>query len=311
MRRPAPLPRELEGRPFSTARAGTEGVSGARLRAADLEAPFSGVRVPRGSATTVAARARALSTVLGDGVVFSHLTAARLWPLELPREQDDEPLHVAVRHPGRAPRRRGVIGHSIADPEVRAVVRHGLRLTDGASLFCHLAPILRLADLVAVGDALLREPFRQAAGDRRPWVARGALEARVAAYRGPGAPAARRALTLVRSGAESRKETEFRLALLEAGMPEPELQVPVHDAAGFIGRLDTLYPRWKVGGEYEGDQHRTDRVQWDRDLIRYERLAAAGFSIVRIAAASFLRDPAGCAARVRARLLDAGWRPAP
>ncbi|WP_216848411.1 MULTISPECIES: hypothetical protein [unclassified Rathayibacter] len=160
MRRPARLPRDLEGRAFSTARAESEGVSAARLRAADLEAPFSGVRVPRGSATTVAARARALSTVLGDRVVFSHLTAARLWPLELPRETADEPLHVAVRHPGRAPRRRGVVGHAIADPEVRAVVRDGLRLTDGASLFCHLSPILRLEDLVAVGDALLREPFR-------------------------------------------------------------------------------------------------------------------------------------------------------
>ena len=311
MRAPEPLPHDLKGRPFSIARAASAGVSATRLRASDLEIPFSGVRTARGSALSVTARARALSTVVGDRVVFSHLTAARLWPLDLPRETDDEPLHVAVRHPERALRRRGVVGHSLADPDVRAVTRNAMRLTDGASIFCHLATTLRLEDLVAVGDALVRCPVRQVAGDPRPWVARDELERRVAAFRGPGAPAARRALTLVRSGAESRRETHFRLALLDSGLPEPELQVEAYDADGFIGRVDTLYPRWKVGGEYEGDQHRTDRVQWDRDLIRYERLAAAGFSIVRVAAASFTRDPAGCAARVRARLLDAGWRPSP
>lgn len=259
---------------------------------------------------TVAARARALSTVLGDGAVFSHLTAARLWPLDLSREAADEPLHVAVRHPGRAPRRRGVVGHSIRDPEVRAVLRQGLRLTDGASLFCHLATMLALEDLVAVGDALVRGPVRQVAGDQRPWVTRDELERRVAGFTGPGARAARRALALVRSGAESRRETRFRLALLDAGLPEPELQVELFDAEGsFLGRVDVFYPGWGVGGEYEGDHHRTDRAQWDRDLIRYERMAAAGYSIVRIAGTSFTRDPAGCAARVRARLLAAGWRP--
>ncbi|QHC68406.1 hypothetical protein GSU68_04670 [Rathayibacter sp. VKM Ac-2759] len=285
-------------------------VSGKRLRASDLESPFSGVRAPRGAASSVVDRARALATVLPEAAVFSHLTAARIWPLPLPAEAAGEPVHVAVRHPERAPRRRGVTGHALRDPEIRAVRRHGLRATDGASLFCHLALSLRFEDLVAVGDALVQVPVHGDGSDPRPWVSIDILRRRVEHYSGPGCRAARRALAAVRVGAESRRETLLRLVLLGAGLPEPELNIEVVDEEGVIGRVDLLFRDWAVVAEYEGDHHRTDREQWDRDILRYERLVAAGYAVVRIADASFSRDPAGCAARVRSRLHAAGWRPA-
>ncbi|MWV49165.1 hypothetical protein GRS96_07720 [Rathayibacter sp. VKM Ac-2803] len=279
-----------------------------RLRARDLEAPFRGVRVPRGEAVTVEQRARAYATVMQRSV-FCGITAARLWPLDLPAEHPEESLHVAVRPPAHAPRGRGITGHSIADPELRGVRRGGLLLADGASLFVQLASVLSLDDLVAVGDALVLTPVHPRGGDTRPWVPLREMRRRVERYEGRGARAARRALDLVREGAESRRETLLRLVLSTAGLPEPELNREVFDAEGLIGRIDLLFPRWKVAVEYEGDHHRTDRAQWDRDLVRYERLAAAGWTPVRIAATSFDADPLGCADRVRRALFAHGWRP--
>lgn len=307
MPRPAPLPSSLSGRAFSVREALAAGVTVERLRARDLETPFRGVRVPRGEAVTVAQRARAYATVM-DGAVFCGITAARLWPLDLPREPPGEPLHVAVRPPAHAPRGRGLAGHSIGDPQLRAVRRGGLLLADGASLFLQLAAVLSLEDLVAVGDALVLSPVR--AGSGRPWVPLRELRRRVEGHEGRGARAVRRALALIREGAESRRETLLRLALAAAGLPEPELQVELFDGRGRIGRVDLLFRQWRVVVEYEGDHHRTDRVQWDRDLIRCERLAAAGWTVVRIAAASFDTDPLDCVDRVRRALVAGSRHPA-
>lgn len=252
-------------------------------------------------------RARAYATVMQRSL-FCGVTAARLWPLDLPAGRPDESLHVAVRPPAHAPRGRGVAGHSIADPELRGVRRGGLLLADGASVFVQLASVLSLEDLVAVGDALVLAPVRSRAEDPRPWVPLRELRSRVGAHDGRGARVARQALALVREGAESRRETLLRLVLLSASLPAPELNVEVVDAAGLIGRIDLLYPRWKVAVEYEGDHHRTDRAQWDRDLLRYERLVAAGWTPVRIAGTSFDGDPVACADRVRRALVAGGWQ---
>ncbi|CAA9288799.1 MAG: hypothetical protein AVDCRST_MAG61-4 [uncultured Friedmanniella sp.] len=44
--------------------------------------------------------------------------------------------------------------------------------------------------------------------------------------------------------------------------------------------------------EYEGDQHRTDPHQWNRDIERHERLLAAGEKVVRITAQRMARPRA-------------------
>lgn len=138
-----------------------------RLRSSDLGRPFHGIRTADPD-PALRLRAEALLTVAGPGAVLSHLTAARLWPLDLPPAAADEPLHICIRWPSRAPRHRNVVGHTVADPEVRRIVRRGLPVTDPASLFCHLAALLELDDLVAVGDALVRTPVVGDPADPRP-----------------------------------------------------------------------------------------------------------------------------------------------
>ena len=294
------------------------------MRGSDLARPFWGVRVADSERTSpdslsvrsvapaeeldLRDRCAALLVALPDRACFSHLTAARLWPLPLPRQPWDEPLHVSVWIPSRAPRRPGVVGHHIHDRSVASGCRRGLPLVDPATLFCQLALQLPLPDLVAVGDALVLEPVYQDWGDERPWVPPRQLTERVDLYRGRGKVAAARAVGLIRPGAESRPETLVRLAIMDAGLPEPEVNANIVDNQGrFIGRGDLVYRQWRVIVEYDGDQHRTDTRQFDRDVQRLEGFAGEGWQVIRIVGRSFFADRDGCVARVARALVKAGW----
>ena len=201
-------------------------------------------------------------------------------------------------------------GRELIDRRVRVVLRHGLPVVDPASMFCQLGSILDLADLVAVGDALVLEPWYPHPYDDRPWLSITALSDRVADFHGRGKARARHALTLIRPGAESRRETLLRLAILDAGLPEPEVNPEVRAPDGTVlGRADLVYRQWRVIVEYDGDQHRTNTRQFDRDSRRLDDFAAHGWRVVRITGRSFTANPTGCLVRIRRALLTAGWRP--
>ncbi|WP_129588075.1 hypothetical protein [Rathayibacter oskolensis] len=91
MTRRIPLPGGLAAHAFTVAEARDSGLARNRLRRSDLSAPFHGVRAEAGP-LDLRARAEALLTVLGPGSVLSHLTAARLWPLDLPHALPEEDL---------------------------------------------------------------------------------------------------------------------------------------------------------------------------------------------------------------------------
>ncbi len=290
------------------------GYSSKRMRGADLVVPFRGVRaVARGPADPAAVpeealriRCRAALLTVCQGAVVSSVTAARIWPLPMPLAAPDEPLHISAFAPDHAPRREGVVGHQIRDQEVGTEYRSGIAVTDPASLFCHLGTMLSIPDLVAVGDGLILKP-RFAPGDR-PYTTLDALVERVQWYRGRGKARAVEALGLVRPGAESRPESLVRLALVAAGLPEPSLNVDIHDDDGrFLGRGDLVYDEWRLVVEYDGDHHRTDPGQFSRDLERLDDLAAAGWRVIRVAKNSFFHDREDVVRRVRAALVRAGW----
>jgi hypothetical protein len=222
-----------------------------RMTGRDLDKPFYGIRVATGvGGQDLPARCAALLVGLPDGAFFSHLTAAMLWPLPLPMPKAGEPVHVGVPGTSRAPRRSGVAGHQMTDPLAGVVYRGGLPVVDPATLFCQLATELSLHDLVAVGDALILRPVYQQQ-DRRPWVPLPELAERVASYRGRGKQAASTALALIRHGAESRPETLVRLAIMDAGLPEPEVNPVIQGCRRAIPRsrrpgLSTLVDHRRV-----------------------------------------------------------------
>lgn len=104
-------------------------------------------------------------------------------------------------------------------------------------------------------------------------------------------------LERVDAGAQSPRETWLRLLLVDAGFPRPQTQIPV---LGPDGRpryfLDTGWPEIKVAAEYDGDHHRTDRTQFNGDILRAEYISGQGWIVVRVVAGTSRRE---IVARVR------------
>ncbi|WP_165791177.1 hypothetical protein [Cryobacterium zongtaii] len=114
MRKPTELPRSLSLDGFTVAEARRAGVTPRRLQAADLQAPFHGVRVAAGIPTGVRELARAYAAVMPTGHFFSHATAALMLGMPLPRYATrDLRLHVSVIAPDRAPQGAGIAGHTV------------------------------------------------------------------------------------------------------------------------------------------------------------------------------------------------------
>jgi hypothetical protein len=96
---------------------------------------------------------------------------------------------------------------------------------------------------------------------------------------------ARRALTLVDAGAESPRETWLRLLIIDAGYPRPQTQIPVYGEYGeLVAVLDMGWEDVKIALEYEGDHHRVDRRQFNRDIARCEALHELGWITLRVTA---------------------------
>jgi very-short-patch-repair endonuclease len=92
-------------------------------------------------------------------------------------------------------------------------------------------------------------------------------------------------------------------------LPDPEIQVPVHDRWGReVAHADLGYSRSKVALEYEGRQH-AERDQFDRDIDRYSLMATDGWLLLRFAT-RHVGGPTTVVDRTRRALVSRGWSPA-
>jgi hypothetical protein len=292
-RPPAPLPPSLTAAAFTIDDARDAGISTRRLRGGDLVSPIRGVRLPTGS-DGLRDRCLAFALHRRHDFCFSHTTAAALYGAPLPRSVGSD-IHVSVPGAGRAPDIPGFVGHKLsawATADVR-----GLPVTTPEQTWLDLAPLLGQAALVSVGDFLVsgREPLTDVVRIAR----------HVGASPGRrGVARARLAVGRIRQGAESPGETRLRLLLSDCGLPEPTLNLDLHDRTGtFVARVDLAYLEARLALEYEGDIHRTDLQVWRRDIARRERVEDLGWRMVRITAAD-LAAPAELVRRIR-RLLRA------
>ena len=311
MRR-SPLPVDL-GPVFSSREARDAGVGAWRLGSPDLEAPFHGVRRRLDAreaeawdlAATLIRDAFAYARRMTEHEFFCGMTAAVLWGLPLPAwALREASVDVAVFSPHRASRGRGVAGREV-DRRLATVTTApvaALPVTCPATTWAMLARVLRHPyDLVAVGDAIVRSPMVDT--DPPPLATPEDLAAVVAAGRRVGVNALREALPRIRDRSASRPETWMRLTVVDAGIPEPLLNHDVFDDDGvWLARVDGAYPRERVALEYEGEHHLLDPAQWAKDLRRYERLAAAGWHVIRVSKGVLFRDPADLTVRLRRAL---------
>jgi hypothetical protein len=113
-------------------------------------------------------------------------------------------------------------------------------------------------------------------------------------------------LPLVDGGAASPKESWLRLLLIDSGLPKPTTQIPVHEGWRLIGVLDMGWDDYMVAVEYDGDQHRTNRMQYVRDQRRLAKLADLGWVVIRVIAED---KPEDIPNRVFRALARRGYRP--
>jgi very-short-patch-repair endonuclease len=97
-----------------------------------------------------------------------------------------------------------------------------------------------------------------------------------------------KALALLAAPAESPMETRLRCLLIKAGLPRPQVQVDLRDAAAhFVGRADLYYPDARLVVEYDGANHRERLVEDNR---RQNLLVNAGYRLLRFTVADLNRS---------------------
>lgn len=243
---------------------------------------------------------RRYAPLLRPGEHFSHLSAAALYGLPLPLRASAVDVHLTAPLPLTGVRRPGVVSHrTSAGVEVRT--RRGLPVSAPGRLFLELAGLatVTLEDLVAVGDALVLAKRMPGGNRQRPLLALDRLKQEVESATGRGCRAARAAVSLVRERVESPMETRLRLLVTAAGLPEPLAGAEVRDRHGaLLGYADLMWPQLRLILEYDGDQHRVDRGQYERDIRRLESFTDQDYEVIRVRSYGLLQTPSETADRI-------------
>ncbi len=279
------MPLHLLSRPFTVAEARAAGVPRAVLRSTRFWTPVRGVRASTDLEDSVQLRCLAVATLLPDAV-FSHGTAAALCALPLPERVGPGVIEVAT---ATRPRVAGVRAHCTELGDDVRVLPSGLRVTAGARTWADLGVCLELDDLVVLGDAVLRHG----------WADQATLTAAAAVPGRRGARRLRAALPLLEPRTDSPMETRLRLLVVRSGLPRPVAGQDVVVDGGWLARPDLSWPTLRIAVEYDGDHHRTDRAQWQRDIARRRLLEDAGWALVVVTADDVLRHPDELVARLR------------
>jgi hypothetical protein len=209
---------------------------------------------------------------------------------------DDVPIELIAR---RARPQRGLIvrDEALADDEVTCVGK--LPVTTRVRTAFDLGRLLERDEAVARLDALMRAQIFSV------------KDVLLLAERHRGArglKSLRKALPLVDGGAASPRETRLRLLYIDAGLPRPTTQIPIVEGRGRLVRMaDMGWEEFMVVSEYDGDQHRTSRWQYTKDIRSLRRARELGWIVDQVIKEDRNDD---IVARAWKALVSRGWRPA-
>lgn len=307
MRR-ATLPDHLTTGSFSLRASDKAGVTRTRTAAKDLMTASRGIRVPVHSDAAGAAALRAY-TDLDDTSILVSLSAAHVWGQPLPAGRGgDWRIHLARRRGFSFPRRANVAGHLLTFLPDEVVEHDGVRLTSPARTWLDLAALLTADELVAAGDYLVCSHGTGFPHPRDAICSIEELRAMVGRHPGMrGIRTARAAIDQIRVGADSAPETQMRLALVEAGLPEPVLNHVLMDDGGVpVLWPDAAYPEWGIALQYDG-RHHADEEQHLRDIERQDRTLGQGWLEVRVGKQHLEGERPAVVRKVRRALQTRGW----
>lgn len=213
-------------------------------------------------------RLRGLDLSCGRRVPVCLATAAAVFDFDTENPAD---LHV-LNPPGH--QLRPVDGLVVHRREGAPLVVVGERLaTTPAWTAVEVARSLRRPRALATLDAALRSG-RCSRGEL--W--RAAIEQ--AGRR--GIVAVRELLVHADPRAESPMESEARLAMIDGGLPIPELQYEIIDGNGELRRVDFAWPGQRLAVEYDGLDWHADPEAMRRDRRRHAALLDVGWTVIAI-----------------------------
>jgi hypothetical protein len=235
--------------PFSRADARAAGLAEHLLRTPAYQRLFHDTHLCSSVSVTTEMRAAATISRTGPGAYASHHTAAELWGIPVPI---DGLVHVPTAKLEGRNRRRGVLTHQPLTVRGAVTVRHGVRLSQPAQVFCELAAAgVGLVYLVVAGDAMVKKGLATLE----------ALTRSVDGMTGAGVRVARRAVGYVRGGVDSAMESRLRMLLVLAGFPEPEARTLRRVADALREACGHAPGRWRP----EWRQHFPART-WDKTV---------------------------------------------
>lgn len=214
--------------------------------------------------------------------VYSHGTAAQVFQLPVPDDIiQEETLHLTWPRGSSTAQRQSLTAHRSRLSSADQGRFRRLPLTTPARVWVDLSSTLSLTDLIVLGDAIVN----------RPWVhgrrvdGLGTLDGMDAALTRAGSTKgvrqARVALTRCRVGADSRPETLARLALVDAGLPEPVPQLCGDPADRSAPDADLGYRAQRIAIQYDGKHHRTGDQQYS-DAYRDAWFQERGWLVIRL-----------------------------
>ncbi|KUI27286.1 hypothetical protein AU196_00435 [Mycobacterium sp. IS-1742] len=236
-------------------------------------------------------RLRALDLTSGTKVAVCLATAAALFGFDTEEPRD---LHV-LNPPGHQLRPAdGLVVHRRdGAPLVSAGER---RATAPAWTAVEVARGLRRPRALATLDAALRSGT----------VNRGQLWSAAIEQAGRrGIVAVRDLLALADPRAESPMESEARLAMIDGGLPAPELQYEIVDGNGELRRLDFAWPDCRVAAEYDGVDWHSGPDAMTRDRRRQAALMDVGWVVIPIVFEDVRHRPRELVARIDQQLRHA------
>ena len=288
MAAPTPIPKTLRTRPFTLAQARAAGLSVRMLRGQRFRRVFPYVYICADVPDTPLIRLAAAMLRVPHAFA-TDLSAAQVLGVPVP---DDPATYIGIRRGTPRIRTTGIRVREYVDPPP-VIINGGHAVSAAPHVFVQLAERLSFLDLVVAGDAMVR-------------AGHASLESlRETARSVPGRRGVRvrQASRSVRAGVDSPMETRLRLLMVLAGLPEPDINRDVIGRhGGWLARPDLSYPAQKIAIEYDGDHHRLDRTQWQRDIMRRENLEADGWIVLVITAVDVFQRPAPTLTRILSAL---------
>jgi hypothetical protein len=256
------------------------------VRRGVLVATQRGVLVPARAISTYDVRCQAaLSTQRADAVIWRRSAAIRHDLPFIPREWSHSSALIDVaaqRDDLTRSGRRGMQRRICRLDEVDVTQIDGLRVTTVARTLADLSRDHPRRLMVGLMDAAVQ-------AGRCSVAELHAVLPRLFGLR--GVVRARDAICGVRAGADSPGETRARLAVVDAGLPEPELRLELWEDSILMARGDLGYFRWLIWMEYDGFAVHAEQRVFRNDRHRDRWLVRRGWEVMRLSDVD-IRHPA-------------------